>query len=216
MLWLGHEHRPTKDIDLLGFGNLDEKSLREIFDCVCNLKVEEDGIVFDSTSFKIEEIREAEIYQGLRLNLRGTLGSANLSAYPPETVVAEKLDAIILFGIRNSRMKDYFDLWILANNFNFEAIVLKDAIKSTLKQRGRKTPFDLPVGLQREFVNDQTKQIQWKAFINRAVPQNSDLTLEQVVRKIGELLAPVLKSYAIDQKFDQQWLAAKGWTLNEE
>lgn len=207
VLWLEDLHRPTQDLDLLGFGDLSSSSLRSIFEDVCRLPVEDDGLEFSKEGIVIEEIREAEVYQGLRVRIPGRLGNTRLNVsvdvglgdavvpdpeksdypvlldlphpeiktYPRETVVAEKVDAMILFGLRNSRMKDYYDLWTLAKRFPFNASLLAMAIDATLNRRGRELPSQTPPGLQDEFAANPTKQTQWKAFLRRTIPDQADL-----------------------------------------
>jgi hypothetical protein len=66
--------------------------------------------------------------------------------YPRETVVAEKLETIVLMGVANSRMKDYFDLWMLSKHFPGDPSLLRQAIRSTFERRGTAVPLELPVG----------------------------------------------------------------------
>lgn len=87
--------------------------------------------------------------------------------YPQETVVAEKLEAIVKLGMRNSRMKDYYDPYILLQRGNLDRKVLPEAIAATFKRRGTEQPTHIPVGLQDEFATNAGKQRQWRAFIDR-------------------------------------------------
>lgn len=169
VLWLKNSQRPTQDLDLLGFGDLSAATLRSVFEDICETPVEDDGLEFFKERIDIEEIRETEVYQGLRVRIPGRLGNIRLTVsvdvgfgdtvvpdpektsypvlldlphpeimvYPRESVVAEKVDAMILLGIRNSRMKDYYDLWTLAQHFSFDAELLAKSINATLKRRGR-------------------------------------------------------------------------------
>jgi predicted nucleotidyltransferase component of viral defense system len=90
-----------------------------------------------------------------------------LKAYPRETVAAEKLHAIVLFGTRNSRMKDYFDLRALAREGVVEAVRLSEAIAATFSRRRTAVPSGVPPGLGDEFTRDPSAQAQWKAFLAR-------------------------------------------------
>jgi predicted nucleotidyltransferase component of viral defense system len=90
-----------------------------------------------------------------------------LKVYPRATVVAEKLEAIASLGMANSRMKDYFDLFALAQESAIDKDVLGDAIAATFARRGTALPEDLPVGLTAGFVGDAAKQAQWRAFLNK-------------------------------------------------
>ena len=147
-LWFDVPMRPTRDIDLLGFGLAEEPYLTEAFTELCALDID-DGIHFDAQSIRAEEIRKEANYAGIRVTLLGWIDGARcpiqvdvgygdavtpepeaveypvmldefpapkLRAYPRYTVVAEKLEALITLGVANSRMKDYFDLWVLAGH----------------------------------------------------------------------------------------------------
>ncbi len=100
-------------------------------------------------------------------------------AYPRETVVAEKLEAIIELGMDNSRMKDFFDLWFIFTTFKDDPDVLALAVKHTFARREQPIPLEVPVGLSDAFINDPRKQTQWKAFLERAV--GGKLSLDTVV-----------------------------------
>lgn len=247
-LWLEDLHRPTQDLDLLGFGDLSARNLRNIFEDICETPVMDDGIEFRKEGIEIEEIRETQVYQGLRVKIPGQLGRINLKVsvdvgfgdvivpdpekaaypvlldlpspemmtYPKESVVAEKLDAMILLGVRNSRMKDYFDLWTLAGRFPFDAALVAKAIKATLNRRGRELPSHMLSGLQDEFALNLTKQTQWKAFLRRAVPDQGDLELGKVVLVIREFLTPVLNSIVLGSTLSLHWTPEKGWAGKPE
>ena len=90
-----------------------------------------------------------------------------LRAYSRESVAAEKLHAIVLFGMRNSRMKDYFDLRALAREGAIDAAVLGEAIAATFARRETALPTGVPPGLGDEFGRDPSAQAQWKAFLSR-------------------------------------------------
>ena len=74
VFWLEDSHRPTQDLDLLGLGALSTDTLKSIFENICEMSVEDDGIEFYKEEIKIEEIREVEVYQGLRVKIPGKLG----------------------------------------------------------------------------------------------------------------------------------------------
>lgn len=143
-LWFDVPLRPTRDIDLLGFGLAEIPLLVAAFEGMCAIEVD-DGMVFDAASIRADEIRKEANYAGIRLTLTGMIDGARcpvqvdvgygdavtpapesarypvmfgdmpaptLRVYPRYTVVAEKLEAIISLGMANSRMKDFFDLWV--------------------------------------------------------------------------------------------------------
>lgn len=91
-----------------------------------------------------------------------------LRAYPRETVVAEKLEAMVKLGLANSRMKDFYDLVILARTFDFDGNVLVQAITATFQRRRTPLPSGIPVALTTEFVTDALKNTQWSAFLRKS------------------------------------------------
>ena len=111
--------------------------------------------------------------------------------YPRYTVIAEKYEAITSLGIANSRMKDFFDLWILTRHSELDAATLRQAITATFARRGTALPSTTPVGLSDEFAADAAKQMQWKAFIARNQLQAT--TLQEVVTHLRGYLETVLR-----------------------
>lgn len=99
--------------------------------------------------------------------LLADLPSPRLRTYPVYTVVAEKLHAIALLGMTNSRMKDYLDLSVLLDRETMDANLLAQAIKATFERRGMAVPTTLPVGLTDEFAADPSRQVLWQAFIKK-------------------------------------------------
>ncbi len=115
-------------------------------------------------------------------------------SYPTYTVVAEKLHAIALLGMTNSRVKDYFELSVLLERETLDAQLLAQAIKATFKRRGMSVPTELPAGLTDEFANDGSRQALWQAFLKK-----NELDLEPlaaVVDRLRAALEPVLNRAA--------------------
>jgi hypothetical protein len=88
-------------------------------------------------------------------------------AYPKETVVAEKFQAMVALGIANTRMKDFYDVWFLATSFAFKGPSLASAVKATFACRRTGLPEDTPATLTTQFHDDDDKQRQWAAFLAR-------------------------------------------------
>ncbi len=117
--------------------------------------------------------------------------SANIRAYPPEMVIAEKFQAIVTLGLANGRMKDFYDLWAIPNSQTIEPVNLEAAIRATFKRRNTVIPSVLPVGLSPEFVNDRQKITQWAAYaasIGASVPP-----LDVIVETIWSYIGPACK-----------------------
>lgn len=231
LVWLGETLRPTRDADLLGFGDLSDDALTGIFRDVCGVEVEPDAVTFDAHSVAIAPIREEDAYGGRRVTLRGQLGSARLTiqvdvgigdavtpepqaldypslldlprprlrAYPRETVVAEKLHAMVLLGLRNSRMKDYFDVRALLREGEMDERLLGRAIAATFKRRRTAVPDGVPAGLTAAFSDDAQHQVRWKAFLDKNRLKGPGLA--EVVDELREGVATAL-GLARGQKVD--------------
>jgi hypothetical protein len=105
-----------------------------------------------------------------------------LRAYPKATVVAEKLHAVSILGMANTRLKDFFDLWVLFHDTTLDDSELQRAIEATFARRQTAMPSTLPIGLGDAFAEDATKQVQWKAFLRKNKLDSIDLA--EVVRYI--------------------------------
>ena len=133
-----------------------------------------------------------------------------LRMYPRETVVAEKLEAMIYLGTVNSRMKDFFDIWLLARQFDFTGAELAAAIAKTFENRG--TELDAaPVALNSAFTDAQTTKSQWAGFIRRSNLPSAPETLELIREPLREFLLPVLAALAEGREFTRTWLAGGPW-----
>ena len=98
----------------------------------------------------------------------------HLRAYPPETVIAEKFHAMVALGRANSRMKDYYDVWMLLGAFELEPDRMRRAIEATFARRNTDIPASVPDGLSDAFAADSGKERQWNAFartLNGVVPE---------------------------------------------
>jgi predicted nucleotidyltransferase component of viral defense system len=113
--------------------------------------------------------------------------SPHLRAYPLETVIAEKLHAMAVLGLANSRMKDYYDVWMLTRAFSIDTHRLRRAVDATFERRRTPVPTSIPEGLSDAFAADADKQAQWQAFArNLAAP----------APRLGDLVANLRASLA--------------------
>ena len=131
-----------------------------------------------------------------------------LRAYPPETVVAEKTETIVSLGIANSRMKDFYDLWMIAQTFTFEGDNLANAIQQTFERRRTPLPEQIPVGLSDRFALE--REAQWRAFLARDRLATASDSLVQVVNDLRIFLQPVLARTEV-----ASWPPRGPWTLPE-
>ena len=103
--------------------------------------------------------------------------SPHLRAYPPETVIAEKFHAMVVLGRANSRMKDYYDVWMLVSAFKLDHERLRRAVVATFERRNTKIPAELPDGLRDAFATDRAKQEQWEAFASNFASEYPKLSV---------------------------------------
>jgi predicted nucleotidyltransferase component of viral defense system len=137
--------------------------------------------------------------------------TSRLPAYPKETVVAEKYQTMVSLGIANSRMKDFYDVWTLAQEFDFEGTLLAQAILATFKRRGTPLPQTVPLALTQEFSADKSKRIQWTAFVKRGRLMREAPPFDKVVDALTRFLWPITEAVARGDKFDTRWVAGGPW-----
>ena len=123
---------------------------------------------------------------------------ARLRAYPPETVVAEKLEALVVRGLTTSRIKDLYDLEHLQHHVKFDD-TLVTAVKATFARRRTPLPTELPIGLSDHFANDPAKQQDWKKFLGKATPDDHR-PLADVITTLRAWLWPVLQRAALSSR----------------
>jgi len=111
-----------------------------------------------------------------------------LRGYARETVIAEKFQAMVALGHANTRLKDYYDIWILSQSFTFEGGRLPQAIRATFARRGTQIPMDLPDALTPAFAENDQKQQQWQAFIDGVALDPGSLS--DVVESIASFIMP--------------------------
>ena len=111
-----------------------------------------------------------------------------LRSYAPETVIAEKFQAMVMLGQANSRMKDFYDIWVLSQSRTFEATRLSAAIRATFERRGTPLPTETPLALTESFSNDPQKQQQWRAFCRDIDQQPGSLV--EIVSDLKAFLMP--------------------------
>ncbi|MBR0834120.1 nucleotidyl transferase AbiEii/AbiGii toxin family protein [Bradyrhizobium manausense] len=194
--WLDDPHRPTRDLDLLGFGESDPQLTLGFFREIGSIQAD-DGVTFDTGTLEVDTVRDDSGYSGLRLKCYATIDGARmrividigygdatepglneiellplldqpapkLRAYPPETVIAEKFQAMVHLGLANTRLKDFYDIWVLARTYEFKDDRLARAIKATFERRKTAIPTDRPDALTKAFADDPTKIQQWTAFL---------------------------------------------------
>ncbi|HEY3332961.1 MAG TPA: nucleotidyl transferase AbiEii/AbiGii toxin family protein [Capsulimonadaceae bacterium] len=246
-LWLNELHRKTRDVDLLGTGlDADTDRLALLFEGICTIKVEDDGLLFDATSVRATYIRESNQFGGMRVTVTASLENARITlqvdiglgdvtipeplmttmttlldgfqapellAYQRETVIAEKLHAIVVLERSNSRMKDFFDLYVLAKEFSYAMPVLSATVREVFTRRTTDLPISVPDGLTQEFANDANKQNQWKAFLKQNVtPPRNAISLTDVIDTLSGFLLPVLDAAKGATSRELAWITGGPWS----
>lgn len=241
-LWSSDTYRPTRDLDLLGFGDSRVERMEEVFRDVCEVACD-DGIRFDASSVRGEEIRGADEYDGVRIRLAGHLAGARvplqvdvgfgdavvpppervdyptlldfppprMRAYPRETVVAEKFQALVALGIANTRMKDFYDLWVLARRFAFDGARLSKAMAATFERRRTAIPAEPPLALTQGFHGDPAKRTQWRAFLRRGTVAE-EAELGAVVDLIRTFLMPPARAAQAGARSPGTWRPGGPWS----
>lgn len=245
-VWGGEVHRPTRDVDLLGFGTSELAEVENIFREICQQPVEADGLAFFPDNMRALEIREDQEYQGVRVSFEARLENAVISiqidigygdavtpapenityptmldfaapklrAYPLYTVVAEKFQAMVWLGIANSRMKDFYDIWIIMQKFSFEGQILSQAVEATFARRKTPLPTNVPLALTQVFANDAAKQTQWKAFLRKNVLPVDGKTFPDIITALHDFLMPPTLAAASGLPFNATWTSGEAWQTN--
>ncbi|HYS58784.1 MAG TPA: nucleotidyl transferase AbiEii/AbiGii toxin family protein [Burkholderiales bacterium] len=135
--------------------------------------------------------------------------AAELRAYPMYTVVAEKFEAAVKLGEQNGRMKDFYDLWAMARQFEFEGGTLSSAIRNTFDRRKTTLPAVPPVALPEKFVADAAKQRQWSSFLSKSGVVAP--TLPEIARRIETFLSSPTLAAARREGFRAKWTPPGPW-----
>ncbi len=132
-----------------------------------------------------------------------------LLAYPKETVVAEKLEALTKLGLLNSRMKDYYDLALLSRLYSFSGALLVEAVRATFGRR--ETPIETdPIGLTGTYYTDPARSLQWRAFLRRSRFTEQLDDLAHLVSEVRRFALPLLAAAADDVPLSH-WPAGGPW-----
>jgi predicted nucleotidyltransferase component of viral defense system len=134
-----------------------------------------------------------------------------IRGYPPESIISEKFYAMIRFADLNSRWKDYYDIYLLADTFEFESQLLVNAIKATFGNRPAKLTDEIPFGLRDEFAI--ANQENWELFLSKSKLQNDALKdLMAVVNRIRQFLEyPLREIWSDTPTRDKRWTHEGGW-----
>lgn len=133
-----------------------------------------------------------------------------LRGYSRESTIAEKLHAMVHFGELNSRMRDFYDIWLLARGFEFDGRQLADAIRKTFQARETEVVAS-PVALTDRFARDPGRQTMWRSFRRRSRIEEAPAQLPEVIAEVRAFLGPVLSSLAAGGTFEGAWRPSGPW-----
>jgi predicted nucleotidyltransferase component of viral defense system len=235
--WVADPFRPTRDLDLFGYGVNNPEAVADI----CSTAVPDDGVVFDIDGLTAAPIREDVEYGGVRVQTYAFIDGAripiqvdigfgdvitpgpveidypvlldfpapHIRTYPVETVVAEKFNAMVVLGIANSRLKDFYDLWLISQTFEFDRASLFAAVQRTFERRDTPMPTDQPTGLTDQYVEQWDAR--WKAYLRREHMHAASDNLGLLIRDLREFLIPLTLAAGAPS----HWSPGGPWTTLE-
>ena len=136
---------------------------------------------------------------------------AHLLAYPRETMVAEKLEAMIRHGETNSRVRDFLDVWLLSRQFEFAGDGLLRAVRATFTTRDTRLDDD-PACFTTSFAEDQSRQIMWATFLRRSQIEGAPATFAEVVQGVETFVRPLLGALGSGGDMDLRWGPPGPWS----
>jgi predicted nucleotidyltransferase component of viral defense system len=228
--WLNDSHRPTRDVDLLSFGDFDPKAVVAVFQEIGGIQLD-DAVTF-SAEWSVDLVRGEPEEGGLRIKTNATVDRARLRvvidigfgdaiepglsevelpvlldrpaprlrAYARETVIAEKFQAMVVLGRANSRMKDLYDIWMLARSYEFRSDALARAIAATFSRRKTAIPAEPPDTLSLAFAEDPIKLRQWSAFVENVAAKPA--SLRETIEDLANFLMPHVMQAAKQERPD--------------
>jgi predicted nucleotidyltransferase component of viral defense system len=135
--------------------------------------------------------------------------AVKLLAYPVETAIAEKLQAMVALGNANSRMKDFYDVWICSTHLDLNGKTLLKAIDATFKNRQTPVPAEEFEALSPDFV--RAHRIQWNAFVNKMGEAHLADSFDRVVEDLIVFAMPTFRTLSSGENLAQMWKAGTGW-----
>lgn len=139
------------------------------------------------------------------------LPAPRLLAYPMETVIAEKFQAMVVLTETNSRMKDFYDVWVLQSRFGFDGPTLSKAIQATFTRRRTDVAPESCGVFQVSFYTSEELIRRWRLYVQRGSFEEVPPTFAEVGEAIGAFLRPVAESIARGEPFNQTWLPGGPW-----
>lgn len=133
------------------------------------------------------------------------LPEAQILMYPPETVIAEKFEAMIRFGVANGRLKDFHDIWVITRTFSLELASIVEAVAGTLRHRNTAVPMEAPVALTGTFATIVAERGLWAGFLRRTSPAIQPTSFPQLQEDLRRFFDPVIASLGAPGGARGQW-----------
>lgn len=133
------------------------------------------------------------------------LGAPRLLGYTPESAIAEKYHAMVALDLANTRIKDFYDVWLLSQTIEFDGAVLARAIGVTFKQRSTPLPTEPPMALTEQFGEAADKQALWRAFLRKGRLDAQGKQLGEIVAELREFLLPPTLAAQASAPFQKRW-----------
>lgn len=139
------------------------------------------------------------------------LPKPHLKGYPLESVVSEKFEAMVKLGLLNSRMKDFFDIWLMMRQFDFDGLNLTEALKRTFEHRKTELPQKRPLFAEEIYDDKSDRQILWMAFLRKNDIKHVPDKLSATAKAIEKFLTKPLDAIHRGLEFKKAWRASGSW-----
>jgi hypothetical protein len=143
------------------------------------------------------------------------LPKPHLKGYSLESVISEKFEAMVKLGLLNSRMKDFYDIWIMMRQFDFDGTNLTEALRRTFKHRKTELPYKHPLFADEIYDGKSDRQILWRAFLKKADIKQAPDRLSDTAFAIEKFLIDPLSAIHKGLEFKKTWNAVGSWSLTE-
>ncbi len=135
----------------------------------------------------------------------------HLKGYPAESVVSEKFEAMVKLGLLNSRMKDFYDIWLMMRQFNFDGLKLVEALKGTFKHRKTPLPEHKPLFAEEIYDERSDRQTLWKALLKKGDIKYVPEKLRTTATEIEQFLIKPLDAIQRSKEFIKEWISPGPW-----
>lgn len=139
------------------------------------------------------------------------LPKPHLKGYPVESVVSEKFEAMVKLGLLNSRMKDFYDIWLIMRRFDFNGVKLTKALIKTFEHRKTFFPSDKQLFAEEIYDEKSDRQMLWKAFLKRGDIKHTPEKLSTMAKEIEKFLMKPIEAIKKKQEFNMEWKAPGSW-----